>query len=266
MPPTCTVPDVGDDDGVEAAVDSPVTGHGSACWRRLPGRLDVMIPTAVLFDFGSTLFAHEPLADTVFACAQRRGAAIDQSWARGLAERINVAAHTPDQLARGRDLSAAVWFEQWHELYSLADDEVPGLGAAVFEAMHAAHEWVPYASTIDTLRVLDAADVPVGVVSNTGWDIRAVFEHHGLLHTVRHFSLSYEFGDVKPAAGIFLAACAALGKEPGDVLMVGDDPTADSGAAWAGVRTLLLPALPAGDDNGLDIVTQMVACDASIRA
>ncbi len=225
-----------------------------------------MIPTAVLFDFGSTLFAHQSLADTVFACAQRCGAAIDQTWASSVAERINEAAHAPHQLARGRDLSEAVWFEQWHELYSLADDEVPGLGATVFEAMHAAHEWIPYSSTVDTLRVLHAADVPIGVVSNTGWNIRAVFGHHGLLHTVRHFTLSYEFGDVKPAAAIFLAACDALGQEPGDVLMVGDDPAADSGAAWAGVRTLLLPALPPGHDNGLDIVTQMVACDASIRA
>ena len=44
---------------------------------------------------------------------------------------------------------------------------------------------------------------------------------------------------------------AAIDKE---VVMVGDDPRADSGAVLAGVRTLLLPVLPPRTDNGIGSV------------
>jgi HAD superfamily hydrolase (TIGR01493 family) len=213
----------------------------------------------VLFDFGNTLFSHESLAATIAGCCTRLGADVPAGWAQQLAARIDVAAHTPDELRHPRDLDAAVWRARWHELYAVADDEVPGLGADVYRAMHDPLAWHPYASTAATLRRLHTAHVPVGVVSNTGWDVRAVFAAHGLGELVHAFLLSYEAGLVKPAAAMFERACTAIGLPPAEVLMVGDDIVADAGAARAGLTTLLLPVVPPGAENRLGAVAHLVA-------
>lgn len=213
---------------------------------------------AVLFDFGNTLFAHAPLAATIVAAGRSLGRDVQPEWAAALAATIEQVAHTPDELARGRDLDDEVWRERWHVLYGLGDDLVPGLGAEVFRLMHEPAEWQPYASTVEVLATLRDAGVPIGVVSNTGWDVRTVFAHHLLTSHVDQFVLSYETDAVKPSRRIFDTACRRLGCAPDAVLMVGDDPVADAGAVRAGMRTLLLPALPPGADNGLAGVVGLV--------
>lgn len=214
---------------------------------------------AVLFDFGNTLFAHEPLPDTILVTCDRLGAPVSPSWAKAVAARIDEAAHTPSELQHPRDLDAAVWRERWHVLYALADDEAPGLGAALYDAMHDPLAWRPYMSTGVTLSSLHRMGVPVAIVSNTGWDVRTVFAAHHMLQLVTAFVLSYEAGAVKPSPVIFHAACAALGVQPADALMVGDDPVADAGAVRAGLRTLLLPALPPGAPNGVEVAAQILS-------
>lgn len=205
----------------------------------------------VLFDFGNTLFAHASLTETVAQVARRLDADVTHDWAVNFADGVQREAHTADELRHPRDLDDAVWFERWHVLYARADDDVPGLADALYEEMHRPLSWQPFAATARTLQRLHAADVPVAVVSNTGWDVRAVFQAHGLDHLVRHFVLSYEVGAVKPSPAIFLAGCAALGTEPAATLMVGDDITADGGATRAGLRSLLLPLVELGGDNGV---------------
>jgi putative hydrolase of the HAD superfamily len=101
----------------------------------------------------------------------------------------------------------------------------------------------------------------VGIVSNTGWDVRTVFAEHALIDVVASFTLSYEAGFVKPDRRIFAAACESLGLEPEQVVMVGDDPRADSGAVRAGIRTLLLPSLPPRVDNGIGAVLRLAGLD-----
>lgn len=206
---------------------------------------------AVLFDFGNTLFAHASLADTVVAVAHGLGVEVSHDWARTFSTDVQQAAHTDDELRHPRDLDAQVWFERWHVLYGRADHDIPGLGAAVYAGMHHPASWLPFHDTARTLQRLHAAGVPVGVVSNTGWDVRDVFAAHGLDQLVRHFVLSYEVGAVKPSPAIFLAACGALGVEPSAALMVGDDVAADGGATRAGLRSLLLPLVGLGGDNGV---------------
>ena len=216
-------------------------------------------PSAVLFDFGSTLFAHASVADTILERAARLGAVVTRGRAIELAEQIRSAAHTPEELLRGRDLDRAVWAARWQELYGIADGDVPGLGAALYESLHAPDEWHPYEATADLLFWLHVAGVPVGVVSNTGWDIRTVFQHHGLDGLVSEFVLSCDVGCVKPSREVFDVACARLGAAAGEVLMVGDDPVADAGAAAAGLLTLLVPAAAPGVDNGLGAVQRLLA-------
>ena len=212
----------------------------------------------VLFDFGYTLFAHATLADTMSECAARVGVPIGGVEASALADQIDAAAMAPEELRHPRDLDAAVWAQRWRLLYAVADEVVTGLGDALFDAMHDPLSWVPYRATASTLRALCEAEVPVGIVSNTGWDVRAAFERRGLLRDVRSFTLSYEAGFVKPDPRIFAAACESIGVDPDHALMVGDDPRSDGGAARTGIRTMLLPAAAPGSDNGLAAVLRLL--------
>ncbi len=134
----------------------------------------------VLFDFGSTLFAHAPLAETIRRAAADLGVEVDSRWAAELSASIETAAQAPDELALGRDLSTDVWAQRWPELYAVGDGTIPGLGAQVYRRMHDPAEWVPYPATRRVLSTLSAAGVGVGIVSNTGWDVRTVFAHHDL--------------------------------------------------------------------------------------
>jgi len=92
------------------------------------------------------------------------------------------------------------------------------------------------------LAELRRRELPVGVVSDCGWDIRAVFAAHALLDHIDAFDLSYEHGFCKPDRRLFDSACSKLGIEPGRTLMVGDSRLTDGGAADIGITTLILPA------------------------
>lgn len=212
----------------------------------------------VLFDFGYTLFAHASLADTVRQCAHSLGVEVGPDAAAELAARIDEAAMMPDEIHHPRDLDPQVWGARWSILYAIADDVVSGLGEAVNRSMHDPQAWQPFAAAGDTLEELHARGVPVGVISNTGWDVRDVFTAHGLATFIRSFTLSYEVGVVKPDARIFRQACDAIGVAPSEALMVGDDPRSDGGAVAAGMRTLLLPPTALGADNGVAVVLGLV--------
>jgi HAD superfamily hydrolase (TIGR01509 family) len=212
---------------------------------------------AVLFDFGNTLFAHASLADTIEQAAADLGHMVGRAWAAELAERIDAQAHSPEELVHRRDLDPEVWRTRWQELYAIGDHDVPGLGREVYRLMHAPDRWLPYAPTAPTLRALKGAAVPVGVVSNTGWDIREVFRQHGMLRLVEAYTLSYEVGAVKPSPQLFLTACQSLGVAASETLLVGDDPVADAGGVRSGMRTLLLPPREPGASNGLELVPRL---------
>lgn len=99
----------------------------------------------------------------------------------------------------------------------------------------------------------------MGVVSNIGWDLRPVFRAHGLDPYVDVYVLSYEHGVQKPDPRLFKTACTALGVEPRDVLMVGDDRRADGGAAALGCGVHFVDHLPAAQrPDGLRPVLDLV--------
>jgi len=213
---------------------------------------------AVLFDFGNTLFAHDSLATTIARCSERLGSQMDSDRAADIAATIDSAAHTTAELRHPRDLDADVWQRRWAVLYGLGDRVVDGLGAALLADMHDPDRWVPFAGTRAVLEGLRSSGTRVGIVSNTGWDVRTAFARHGFTELIDSYTLSYEAGCTKPDPRIFHLACTVLGAEPANVLMVGDDPRADSGAVAAGLRVLLLPPTPPGTDNALDTVLTLV--------
>jgi len=71
------------------------------------------------------------------------------------------------------------------------------------------------------------------------------------------FADSFEHGVEKPDPKLFLAACAAIGTEPGKTLVVGDHPI-DGGAVGTGCVVLLLPHTEPGEPHGLARVLDLV--------
>jgi putative hydrolase of the HAD superfamily len=104
--------------------------------------------------------------------------------------------------------------------------------------------WRPYPDAGAVLEELRRRGLAVGVISNIGWDLRPVFRAHGLDTAVDAFVLSYEHGIQKPDPALFRIACDALGQDPRDILMVGDDRRADGGAAALGCAVHYVEHLP----------------------
>jgi putative hydrolase of the HAD superfamily len=212
---------------------------------------------AVLFDWGDTLF-HAPHApEVIVSAAGESGVFVSDAEARRLWDELWTAGKTPEELAKGRDLSPEAHRRVWLELFARADRVAPGLSTALYERVMDPHSWVPYSDTAPVLRQLRERGLRIGVVSNVPADLRPVFAKHGLDSLVDSFTHSFEVGAEKPDPAIFLAAARSLGVAPHDTLMVGDHPV-DAGAERAGMRVYILPAGIDGEVRGLDQVLELV--------
>ena len=81
----------------------------------------------------------------------------------------------------------------------------------------------------------------LGVVSNWGWELPAIFEHAGLAGALDLLITSARCGYRKPHPEIYRCALRQLALAPSQVLFVGDNPEADiAGPAAAGMRALLI--------------------------
>jgi HAD superfamily hydrolase (TIGR01509 family) len=216
----------------------------------------------VLFDWGDTLFSPPDAGAVIVTAAAERGVRIDPEKARALWDELWDAGKMPDELAKGRDLSAAAHREVWTALFERANNAVPGVASTLYERVMDPRAWIPYPDTAPTLRALRERGTRIGIVSNVPRDLRPIFTAHGLADLVDAFTHSFEVGAEKPDPAIFLRACEALGTKPAETLMVGDHPVADAGALKAGLRFHLLPPDGAADrPRGLDRVVALV--DAS---
>lgn len=218
---------------------------------------------AVLLDFAGTLLVPEPREQWVAGVCPELSApevadlagALERAGRSGGPEPEALPAALADDYAR-RDLSP----ERHRALYEgLVTPVVGAAGArALYDRGLSADGWHAYPDARPLLVALRERGVRTAVVSNVGFDLRALFAGHGLAELVDAFTLSYEVGVMKPHAGLFRAACEALDVAPDEALMVGDNPRADGGAADLGIRTLLLPYSPAGRDHGLASVLRLL--------
>lgn len=203
----------------------------------------------VLFDFSGTLFRLFQDAGDWRSAAELDGELSGDEQVE-LMRRLTAPVGRPAGLAEElhtaweqRDLDAG----QHRRVYEGLLRE-SGLGEQATERLYAlllaADSWSPYPDTVAALRRLDAARIPVGVLSNIAWDIAPVFARHGVDGLVRAFVLSYQVGRVKPDPELFRAACAAIGTEPADTLMIGDSAEADGGAAEIGCPVVIVDPLP----------------------
>jgi HAD superfamily hydrolase (TIGR01509 family) len=212
-----------------------------------------------LFDWGDTLFSPPDAASVIVTAGRERGIAIEPERARALWDELWEVGKMPEELAKGRDLSAAAHREIWTGLFERANAAVPGIAKTLYERVMDPRAWIPYPDTAPTLRTLRARGIRIGIVSNVPQDLRPIFAAHRLAERVDAFTHSFEVGVEKPDPAIFLRACETLGTKPEETLMVGDHPVADAGAQKAGLRFHLLP--PDGAANrprGLDRVVAIV--------
>ncbi|MEU6992251.1 HAD-IA family hydrolase [Streptomyces sp. NPDC046465] len=210
----------------------------------------------VLFDFSGTLFRIESADSWLRSALTALEVPLPDGESGRVAEALERAgglpggAHpvtVPEHLAAlwaARDRSA----ELHRAAFTGLAREVPLPDPRLYDALYARHmtppAWQPYADAAEVLAGLRERGIGVAVVSNIGWDLRPVFRAHGLDRYVDAYVLSYEHGISKPDRRLFALACAALGVDPRDALMVGDDRRADGGAAGLGCAVHFVDHLP----------------------
>jgi putative hydrolase of the HAD superfamily len=96
-----------------------------------------------------------------------------------------------------------------------------------------------FEDTLPVLAELRAHGLKIGLVSNTGRDLRAFIDHHALDVDAAVGSASH--GKTKPHPAIFQAALDELSVSAAEAAMVGDSPEDDvAGARALGMRAFLI--------------------------
>ena len=216
---------------------------------------------AVLFDAGDTLIRLSGSPGVLLrAAAAALGADPDPDELALVWQRVLDRSGTAEELAKGRDLSTARHREVWTALYTAAGCEriVPGLSAEVYARTVDAASWEAFPDSVPVLRAVRERGLRVGVVSDTGFDLRPALDRLGLSAHLDAVVQSYELGVCKPAPKAFLTACDRLAVPPERTLMVGDNPLTDGGAVGAGLTALLLPRPEPTGPRGLDRVLALL--------
>jgi HAD superfamily hydrolase (TIGR01509 family) len=216
---------------------------------------------AVVFDFHQTLFQFDDSPAWISKAAERIGRNLSATETVALWSRVDGARRHPDAVRRmrGQDLSRDAHREATNAWLALA-----GLDQALIDATYAVlcdpGNWLPYPDTEPVVSELARRGIPVGILSNTGWDIRPTFRRWGLEEAITVFVLSCEYGREKPDPELFRLACAELATDPAATLMVGDNPWTDGRALGVGMPVLLIssffhPRIGRGLALVLDLLT-----------
>lgn len=216
---------------------------------------------AVLFDAGDTLIRLSGSGEKLLhrAAAALGVEPLDPDEVARVWGRVLDRSSTAEELAKGRDLSSARHREVWTALYDGAgcDRLAPGLSDELYALTVSAESWEAFPDTLPTLEALRDRGLRVGVVSDTGFDLRPSMDLLGLSRFVETVVMSFEYGVCKPAATVFLTACEQLDVRPERTLMVGDNPLTDSGAVAVGMCVFLLPRPAPTGPRGLGHVLSL---------
>lgn len=211
-----------------------------------------MTVRGVLFDAGNTLIrVRTRVGDVYSGVAARHGVTVDGTAAdvlfqaefrRRRGEFVRSVSR-PHSVERER-----AWWRGLVETVLRAAGAGNALGAefeGLFEDLYRTFErpevWEVFPDVEPCLDALNAAGLPVGIVSN--WDSRlhAVLRGLGLAERFRCVLTSAEFGAEKPHPSIFSEAASRLGLPPGEILFVGDLVRDDlEGATAAGMKAILV--------------------------
>lgn len=229
---------------------------------------------AVLLDWAGTV-AHLECAEEwlsgaldeagISVPAQDRHAWVRQAEAAGLPGGRRPADLSPRSLA-------AWWRQQmdpkahrgvYHRLLDEAGLPWPDAAGALYRRTMSADGWRIDPAARRAMARLHRAGVRLAVVSNIGWDLRPILRQHDLLGWVSDCVMSYDVAARKPGPLIFNIACKRLGVQPHHTLMVGDNPEADRGGEAVGIRTIILPPTPSGDDRWQPVLTAALGPSAA---
>ncbi|MEV4754182.1 HAD-IA family hydrolase [Micromonospora sp. NPDC049559] len=217
---------------------------------------------AVLFDAGDTLIRLRGSGETLLhrAAVALGVDPLDSDEVARVWRRVVDTSGTAEELAKGRDLSSVRHREVWTALYESAGCErlAAGLSERLYALTVAAESWEAFPDTRPTLAALRERGLRIGVVSDTGFDLRPALDRLDLSPYLECVVMSYEYGVCKPAPKVFLAACDQLGVRPERALMVGDNALTDAGAVGAGMHVFLLPRPARTGPRGLGHVLSLV--------
>jgi HAD superfamily hydrolase (TIGR01509 family) len=217
---------------------------------------------AVLFDAGDTLIRLCGSGETLLhrAAAALGAGPLDPDEVGQVWRRVLDRSSTAEELAKGRDLSNDRHHEVWTALYRAAGCErlAAGLSERLYEFTVDPGSWEAFPDAVPTLAALSDRGLRLGVVSDTGFDLRPALELLGLAPFFEGVVMSFEYGICKPAPKPFLTACDQLQVSPDRTLMVGDNPLTDSGAVATGMHVLLLPPPARTGPRGLGQVLSLV--------
>ncbi|WP_329113617.1 HAD family hydrolase [Streptomyces sp. NBC_01465] len=210
----------------------------------------------VLFDFSGTLCRIEPVADWLGAVLDEAGIALPADELARCTEELEASGALPGgpspqqvpthlaELWATRDESA----ERHRAAYTGLSRQVvlpdPALHDALYDRHMTPAAWHPYPDAVEVLGGLRKRGISTGLISNIGWDTQPVLAAHGIAPYLDASVLSYQHEIQKPDPRLFRIACEAIGVDPRDVLMVGDDRRADGGALDAGCAVHFVDHLP----------------------
>lgn len=213
---------------------------------------------AVVFDWMQTLAHYPSPAEHVERALARLERPTGADSVSSIVAAMNEAKKRPDvQAAEAvEDTSAAAHHHSEHLLYRSAglDDE---LADSLYVLLGTPDFHPPYPDARSVLEQLARTGLGIGVVSDIHVDLRTHAESFGFEPFVDAWALSFELGIQKPNPAIFRHALAQLGTTPERTLMVGDRPSRDGAAAEIGMPCLILPAIAAVAERGLDAVVAL---------
>ncbi len=124
----------------------------------------------------------------------------------------------------------------------------------------------PMVGALELIELLRAADVPVGLVSNS--PRRFIERSHEVAATGISFDVvvsGHEVAEAKPAPDAYLEACRQLGLTPGPgVVGLEDSPSGVTAATAAGLFVIGIPSVP-GVDLDADLVAPTLEHDAVLE-
>jgi putative hydrolase of the HAD superfamily len=135
------------------------------------------------------------------------------------------------EVRRWRDIVAAVFDEP---------TDLPACFEALFAHFARPEAWRSEPDAGPTLRELARRGYVLGMASNYDRRLRSVVAGLPELAPLTHLVISSEVGWRKPAREFFQAVCAAVGRTPGEIVFIGDDPANDyEGAVAHGLSAVL---------------------------
>jgi len=213
-------------------------------------------PRAVTFDATGTLFQVPRLAEIYAEVLRRHGHAARLADLRGLIPRVWQELACSADMAHDRFVAHPGGARGWWRRYLERLCEHLGTGAPspfvaaeLYARFGRGDAYRLFPDVLPTLTALAARDVPMAVVSN--WDERlpGVLRDLGLAPFFQAVVYSADVGVEKPHPGIFERALEVLGRQPEEVLHVGDRVREDvEGALALGLEAMLLvrPGTPQG--------------------